>query len=207
MSVHEDDDVQGGSGAVVERRRQRRNENEGSSGARRRRVNAERDEVLARLRRWKKMTVVLQPWVVCKNVSPCRQRQQRRSHLNTACPWQVLSAFLLLLLLLPFSQLPPSALCNPPLSSSFSFLLPHYTYSPRNMCTYRARRVGLTTCSRLLNCRLRPSFCTLARNSRLTTALGAGRPWVLPLARQKDERELNTSARSHTSAMQRKIGR
>lgn len=39
--------------------------------------------------------------VVCKNVS--LYRQQRRSHLNTACPWQVLSAFLLLPLLLPVS--------------------------------------------------------------------------------------------------------
>lgn len=104
--------------------------------------------------------------VVCKNVSLCGQRQQRRSHLNTACPWQVLSAFLLLLLLLPSPQLRPS---SPNLSPSFSlsFLLLHYTYSPRNVCTYIARHVGFTTCSRLLNCRLRPSFCTLARNGLL----------------------------------------
>lgn len=110
--------------------------------------------------------------VVCKNVSLCRQRQQRRSHLNTACPWQVLSAFLLLLLLLPSPQLPPPFPNLSPFLSSLSFLLPHYIYSPRNMCTYIARRVGFTTCSRLLNCRLRPSFCTLARNGRLTPALG-----------------------------------
>lgn len=112
------------------------------------------------------MTVVLQPWPVCKNVLLCGQRQQRRSHLNTACPWQVLSAFLLLLLLLPSPQLRPSSPNLSP-SSSLSFLLLHYTYSPRNMCTYIARHVGFTMCSRLLNCRLRPSFCTLARNGLL----------------------------------------
>lgn len=61
-------------------------------------------------------------------------------------------------------------------SSLLSFLLPHYTYSPRNMCTYIACCVGHTTCSRLLNCRLKPSFCTLPRNSRLTMALGARNP-------------------------------
>lgn len=138
MSVHEDDHVQGGNGAVVARRQQQRNENEGSGGARRRRVNAERDGILTKVEKNDGCPAAM---VVCKNVSPCRQRQQRRSHLNTACPWQVLSAFLLLLLL-PFPQLPPSALCNPLPSSSLSFLLPHYTYSPRNMCTYRAHHVG-----------------------------------------------------------------
>lgn len=100
------------------------------------------------------------------------------------------------LLLLPSPSFPPATLVysfsrSPSFPMpSFFFLLPHYTYSPRNTCTYIARRVGLTTCSSSLNCRLRSSFCTLAMNGRLAMTLGAERdPGALPPERQKGERE------------------
>lgn len=115
------------------------------------------------------------------------------------------------LLLLPSPSFPPATLVysfpfsrSPSLPvPSFFFLLPHYTYSPRNTCTYIARRVGLTTCSCSLNCRLRPSFCTLAMNGRLAVTLGAERdPGALLPERQKGEREKGlecASTRSHIS--------
>lgn len=103
-----------------------RNENEGGDGVRKRRANAEKGmRYLRAYEGGKKWRLSCSHGSLQKCFIVQAERQQRRSHLNTACPWQVLSAFLPLLRffhrLLVFSLRPPRISLT--LHSPFSYLI------------------------------------------------------------------------------------